>query len=180
MATIERGDAHIADAGDWPEAYQMGVFLLWAARHGIAAPDHVEQLTRLAAAPAAYVVNACDGKLLPGDFAAGETVIRHVYERFLADFCDVVVSEASRADFVGLDPELLASIDRFLDREAQRFAPELIAGDAAVAGGQRVRHAKFGLGVLVAESREDGTVTVEFDEVGRKLLVARFVEPVTE
>lgn len=195
MATIDRGDAHFEDAGDWPEAcYHMGVFLLWAARRGLAAREHVGQLARLAAAPGDYVVDACDTKLLPDDFTASETVIRELYDEFLAHFGNLVVTKTSRAYVVGLDAELLASVDRFLDRELQRLAPKLASrGPALGPGGlpptirestsiRRVRHAKFGRGVIVGESTEGGRarVTVDFVGIGRKTLLASFVEPIDE
>jgi len=40
---------------------------------------------------------------------------------------------------------------------------------------RRVRHAKFGLGTVTQENA-DGTLAIAFDEVGEKVLLARFVQ----
>jgi len=61
------------------------------------------------------------------------------------------------------------------------IGPEIVGDpqpDEAPRGPRRVRHAKFGLGTVVRED-PDGKelkLEIEFDGVGRKLLLARFVE----
>lgn len=190
MITIDRGDSHYDAAGGWAEAcHHIGVFLHWAVRRGLASPWHAERVERLAAAPGAYVVQACDAKLLPSDFSAGEPLIRALYGRFLP-YYGRHVREAMATEYVlGLDPELLAKIERALDRELRRLAPDRLEpgplepvasepAEAAAPAPQRVRHAKFGVGEVVETSTDGEKVTVDFETVGRKTLLARFVEPI--
>jgi len=189
--SIDRGDSHFGDAGGWVEAcYHIGVFLHWAARRGLASPAHTGQLERIAAAPGAYLVRVCDAKLLANDFTASESLIRALYGEFLP-YYGRLVQEAMGTEYVlGLDPELLAKIDRTLDRALLRVAPERAAPPTPAvviatptvpqATPQRVRHPKFGIGQLLETSTEGGTakVTVEFESVGRKVLLARFVDSI--
>ena len=184
MATIDRGDSHFDDAGGWPQACaHMGVFLAWAARRGLAAPSHTNQLARLTAAPGAYVAGACDTKLLPDDFSAREPLIRSLYTAYLPYYASLVAAELGSAYVLGLDDPLLATLDRFLDRELARLAPELLRPATAPepppepAAPEWVEHRKFGRGRVVARARdgERERVTVEFDSVGRKTILAEFL-----
>ena len=94
MLTIDRGDSHYDDAGGWAEAcFHIGLFLHWATRRGLAAPRHAARIEQLSRAPGAYVVQACDGKLLPDDFDAAESLIRTLYGAYLPHY-DRTIREA--------------------------------------------------------------------------------------
>ena len=191
MSTIDRGDSHYEDAGGWPEAcYHMGVFLHWAARRGLAAPSHAGRVDLLAAAPGAYIVKACDTKLLPDDFSANEALIRTLYAHFLTHYGALVSSALGKQYAMGLDDELLAKIERALDRDLRRLAPDRSVFEPAsplptaapieASAPRRVRHPKFGVGE-VTETWTDGgrqKVRVTFESVGPRTLLARFVEPI--
>lgn len=194
MSTIDRGDSHYDAAGGWPEAcYHIGVFLHWAVRRGLASPSHAEHVDRLAAAPGAYVVQACDAKLLPDDFSADEALIRALYSQFLSHYSRIV-RDAMATDYVlGLDDELLAKIGRALDRELRKLAPDRPVHEPGVVASpppasepveppapRRVRHPKFGVGEVVEMWTDGGRekVTVDFESVGQKTLLASYVEPI--
>lgn len=227
MITLDRGDSHYADAGGWIEAcYHLGVFLRWAMRRGLAAASHVERAEMLIAAPGAYVVKACDGKLSLDDFATDEWLIRSLYGRFLPRYGRLVHAAVGTEYVGGLDDALVAQIERELDRDLRRLRPESVRSSEATPAEvpstaatsddahatqrtpreatvdahpadatavdtselpsttspsrRRVRHPKFGVGEVVATWREGGRekVTVEFEGVGRKTLLASFVDTV--
>jgi hypothetical protein len=189
MVTLDRGDAHLDDAGGWPEACaHMGVFLAWAARRGLAAPEHVERLAQLRATPGAYLVRRCDTKLFASDFVADERLIRTLYSHYLPHYANLVRDRMGSSYVLGLDDALLATIDAFLDDELGRLAPEhrspeprtpepLAQRAEPTPPTTRVRHPKFGLGVVLARVRDGRRerVTVEFEAVGRKTILAEFL-----
>jgi len=208
LSTIDRGDSHYADAGGWLEAcYHLGVFLRWAVRRGLAAASHVEQAKSLSESPGAYVVQQCDGKLLIDDFCTDAWLVQSLYGRFLPRYARRVHQALGTEYVAGLDDALVREIERELDRDLQRLRPATTAEGgkspaepsgaasvastasvASVASGssgptptpRRVRHPKFGEGVVVATTHEGGRerVTVEFEGSGRRTLLASFVEPV--
>ena len=184
-STLDRGDAHFQDAGGWPEACtHMGVFLAWAAKRGLASEDHQSQRARLSAAPGSYVVGECDTKLTPDDFSPEAAVfIRRIYDRYLPHYSNEVVSETGEAYVLGLDESIVARLEDFLDLQLKALAPKAFVGVAppaapAAAEPKRVVHAKFGEGVIVAEEGdgEQRKLTIDFEDSGRRTLLARFVE----
>lgn len=64
--SLDRGDAHYDDAGNWPRACRhIGLFLWWAADRGVAAIQH--DPAKMKADPTGYFIDACDSKLQEDD-----------------------------------------------------------------------------------------------------------------
>jgi hypothetical protein len=65
--SIDRGDSHFDDAGNWEQACRhIGLFLWWAANRGLASEEHGPDA--MAENPTEYFIANCDTKLWRDDF----------------------------------------------------------------------------------------------------------------
>lgn len=181
-ATLDRGDAHYGDAGGWaPACYHMGVFLRWAIARGLANAEHRSNRAELEHAPGAYVARTCDAKLTPDDFDdVAQPLIRRLYDRYLPHYSNVVVSATGRAYGVALDEGVVAELEAFLDTRLRVLRPRTASETAEAmveAAPHRVTHPTFGAGTVVGPmpSGDAAKITVDFDDAGRKTMLARFV-----
>ncbi len=81
--SIDRGDAHIADAKTWQRACRhMGLFLWWAAERGLASETHELESIRLD--PTEHFISECDAKLWEEDLnERGNTFALKEYGAYL-------------------------------------------------------------------------------------------------
>ena len=81
--SIDRGDAHYDDAGNWPRACRhIALFLWWAADRGVAAIQHDPE--RMKSDPTAYFIDTCDSKLFAEDLNnEGKAFARARYHEYL-------------------------------------------------------------------------------------------------
>ncbi len=101
-----------------------------------------------------------------------------------SDAQNEVVSGTDEVYVLGLDEAIVAELEEALDDWLQALGPQFaMAHEASGPKLQPTRvvlHAKFGRGVLFAEegSGDGRKMTIDFDDAGRKTLLARFVEVV--
>ena len=110
--SIDRGDAHFADAKTWERACRhIGLFLWWAAERGLASEDH--ELSAVRANPTQHFIDACDTKLWDEDLTAvGNAFAQGEYGAYLNEV-GAYAKVLSVGDYE--IPEGLATTKHFFD-----------------------------------------------------------------
>jgi hypothetical protein len=128
MTTIDAAKYHHGNGADTLEdaAWHIGVFLLFCAERGMAAPEH--GLESLRADATLHLLRRCDGKLWRGDLTAeGAAFADHAYEAYLAELGDLTLAQEVDVYSLGRQPQvggLRDAVFEFLDDmlEAQRVS----------------------------------------------------------
>jgi len=83
--SIDRGDAHLSDAGTWERACRhMALFLFWAAERGLAAKEHDPR--KMGDRPTEYFIAQCDTKLWEEDLSdEGTAFAKARYDAYLGE-----------------------------------------------------------------------------------------------
>lgn len=184
----------------------IGIFFAWALLKGLGAARHHNfdfgRLQRREFTGPAFLRRYCDGKLLDAEDLApvGAAFAASYYPGYMLDYLRVFGIDANSApDVLARVPDTWASFDRvsamlderlagWLRTAGASFAPPVPpapwagpppAGPAATfAAGAKVRHVKFGTGVVLHAEVDRGQerVLVAFEAVGEKWLDARFAK----
>lgn len=119
MATIDAAKYHHGNGAETEEdaAWHIGLFLLYCAERGLAAPHH--SLESLRADATQHVLSKCGGKLWDTDLSPeGAALAARFYDSYLAEVADLAMADdrsayemRSHADQAGIRQVLFEFLD---------------------------------------------------------------------